>query len=273
LARRKQKHLVDAKLFLAILAILACIGIVLENPQTFLVLLAVVVAVIVIVQRVRRDQHTALRNSLLAKANAVVEHQTDALVRRRAQLVQKDAYGKWQTDKWEQEIESFITQHVLPPLTKEEQFILERERSDFARSLNERIEAATRDRPAFKAFSDTLTPSEFEFFCAGQLRLSGWDAHVTQQSRDQGVDVIAEKGNVRVVLQCKLYSGAVSNKAVQEVVAGKAHQQAHHAAVVTNNRYTSAAQQLASTNGVLLLHYSDLIKLDALLFQRTVSPR
>ena len=77
--------------------------------------------------------------------------------------------------------------------------------------------------------------------------------------------MIAQKDDIRVVLQCKLYSAPVGNKAVQEIVAGKAHEQAHHGDVVTNNRYTSAAEELASTNGVLLLHYSDLVKLEALL--------
>jgi restriction system protein len=57
----------------------------------------------------------------------------------------------------------------------------------------------------------------------------------------------------------------VGNQAVQEIAAGKAHEQAYWAAVVTNNRYTSAAEQLAATNGILLLHYSDLPNLDAIL--------
>jgi restriction system protein len=53
------------------------------------------------------------------------------------------------------------------------------------------------------------------------------------------------KNNVRVVLQCKLYGGPVGNKAVQEAAAGRAHERADFGIVVTNNRYTSAAEQLA----------------------------
>jgi len=34
---------------------------------------------------------------------------------------------------------------------------------------------------------------------------------------------------------------------------------------ITNNGYTSAAEELARTNGILLLHYSDLTNLDMLL--------
>jgi restriction system protein len=97
------------------------------------------------------------------------------------------------------------------------------------------------------------------------LKVAGWDAQVTIASRDQGVDVIAEKAGKRVVLQCKLYSGPVGNGAVQEIAAGRAHERADYAAVVTNSRYTAPAEQLASTNGILLLHYRDLSKLDELL--------
>src|ERR1700730_11505635 len=66
--------------------------------------------------------------------------------------------------------------------------------------------------------------------------------------RDQGVDVVAEKNGIRLVLQCKLYSRPVGNKAVQEAAAARAHEAADYGVVVSNNRYTQDAQQLASTN-------------------------
>jgi HJR/Mrr/RecB family endonuclease len=83
------------------------------------------------------------------------------------------------------------------------------------------------------------------------------------------VDVVAEKGGRRIVIQCKLYSQPVGNSAVQEVAAARAHERADYAAVVSNNTYTPAAKQLAASNGVLLLHHSDLQALDHLLPDRT----
>jgi restriction system protein len=68
-----------------------------------------------------------------------------------------------------------------------------------------------------------------------------------------------------LVFQCKLYSQPVGNKAVQEVVAARAHESAQFAAVVSNTRYTAQAQQLANTNRVALLHYGDLRNIDALI--------
>ena len=73
--------------------------------------------------------------------------------------------------------------------------------------------------------------------------------------------MIAEKDGIRAVLQCKLYSNPVGNKAVQEVNAGKIFEQAQIACVVTNSTYTKSARQLAQATGVLLLHHDDLPQL------------
>jgi len=62
-----------------------------------------------------------------------------------------------------------------------------------------------------------------------------------------------------------LYARPVGNKSVQEATAARAHEQADFGVVVSNNRYTDAAEQLAVTNGVVLLHYRDLQNLDNIL--------
>lgn len=105
---------------------------------------------------------------------------------------------------------------------------------------------------------ERLNPIQFEHYCAELLNSTGWNARVTQASGDQGVDVIAQHGNVKAVFQCKKYSQPVGNAAVQEIIAGKAFEQAHIAAVVSNATFTSSATQLASTTGVFLLHFSEL---------------
>lgn len=62
----------------------------------------------------------------------------------------------------------------------------------------------------------------FEYFCAEVLSLNGFsDVEVTQGSRDQGVDIIAYKDDIKYGIQCKCYSSDIGNKAVQEVYAGK----------------------------------------------------
>jgi restriction system protein len=117
-------------------------------------------------------------------------------------------------------------------------------------------------------FRDNMSPEEFEHYCAAVLRGAKWRAHVTPASGDQGVDIVAEKRGRRIVVQCKMYSKPVGNRAVQEVVAGVAHAEAERGVVVTTVGYTPAAAALAASNNVLLLHHAELHRIDRLLARR-----
>ena len=68
---------------------------------------------------------------------------------------------------------------------------------------------------------------------------------LTPGSGNQGADIIAEKDDRRVVIQCKFYNGAVGNKAVQGAYAAAAFQDAPYAVVVANSVFTKSARQLA----------------------------
>ncbi|MCT6856095.1 MAG: restriction endonuclease, partial [Bombella apis] len=66
---------------------------------------------------------------------------------------------------------------------------------------------------------------------------------------------------IHFVVQCKLYTRPVGNKAVQEIFTARQHRHAHYAAVVSNAGYTRSARQLAHATGVHLLHHSQLTTL------------
>lgn len=121
------------------------------------------------------------------------------------------------------------------------------------------------ERISLPQFDEKMTPAEFEHYCAEVLRACKWTARVTAISGDQGVDIVAEKRGVRIVLQCKKYAKPVGNRAVQEIVAGIAHEEAERGVVVTTSGYTRAAERLAASNNILLLHHDDLPRLDRLL--------
>lgn len=114
-------------------------------------------------------------------------------------------------------------------------------------------------------FHQDMSPEEFEHYCAAVLREMKWKARVTPASGDQGVDIVADKRRMRIVIQCKKYSKPVGNRAVQEIVAAIAHESAQRGVVVTTSDYTPAAEKLAASNEVLLLHHSDLRRIDRLL--------
>jgi restriction system protein len=200
------------------------------------------------------------------KIQKIIEKHKSALVRLKSQLVWQDAYGEPQFDKWISEQGNFVTKYIEPTLDKDERAIFDVAIGMIYADIDSAVDLATK-KYSFSKDVSQMTPWEFESFCADELRTSGWECRVTSQSHDQGVDVIAEQKGVRVVVQCKLYSKPVGNKAVQEAAVAKDFEDATHAAVVTNNRYTAAAEQLAHKNNVLLLHYLDLRELHTKIFQ------
>jgi hypothetical protein len=207
-----------------------------------------------------------------AKTNLIrlISQHLPALARKRAQLVRDDGYGKLIYDKWIKQIDYFVKEHITPVLSWDDTNIIVQKGFNIHQAVFAVVEQHQNDNPAFKAFYDDMTPDQFEAFCAEELCRGGWNARKTMQSRDQGVDVIAEKDGTRVVVQCKLYSRPVGNKAVQEVAAAKAHERADYGIVVSNHRYTQDAEQLAATNRILLLHYTDLRSLDSFIRTKSV---
>ncbi|MCR4707783.1 MAG: restriction endonuclease [Clostridiales bacterium] len=96
-----------------------------------------------------------------------------------------------------------------------------------------------------------LSGEEFEAYCARVLRSSGFrHVELTPAGGDQGVDILAVRGGESWAVQCKNYSGAVGNFAVQEVAAGQVYYGCDRAAVLCPGSFTRAARELAEANGV-----------------------
>jgi restriction system protein len=95
---------------------------------------------------------------------------------------------------------------------------------------------------------DEMSGVEFEEFVAAQLRTVGWSVTHTASTGDYGVDLIAKKAGTRMAVQCKRQAKAVGVAAVQQVVAGALHHRCNQTVVVTNQAFTKAARQLATTH-------------------------
>jgi hypothetical protein len=100
--------------------------------------------------------------------------------------------------------------------------------------------------------------TDFEHHVKAKLEKLGWSVRRSGRSGDQGADLIAQKDDCTVAVQCKFYSGAVGNKAVQEAHAGKGYHGTDSAAVVSTGAFTPAARQLARSLGVTLLDVANL---------------
>ena len=196
-------------------------------------------------------------STAVARALEIGRAHIKALSTTRRQSLVTDRYGIVDSKKWEMELKYFITNVVKEKLSWAERNALERGRP--YKKLKTALEAMLNEFDKTQPHLDpNATPTEYEGFCAQLLELAGWKTTLTKASGDQGADIIAEKSGRKLVVQCKLYSQPVGNKAVQEVSAAKHFVSADLAAVASNMGFTKAAKELATANGVLLLHHNEL---------------
>ncbi|MCI4675764.1 restriction endonuclease [Candidatus Mycolicibacterium alkanivorans] len=124
---------------------------------------------------------------------------------------------------------------------------------------NLRLEALYRS--SGQAAVDSMTGVEFEHYVAAVLRGRGYSVEFTRATGDFGVDLIATRNGVRTAVQCKRQARAVNGAAIQQVVAGAAVHDCTATMVVSNHRYTSAAQHLAEVHNCVLVDRTRLARL------------
>jgi restriction system protein len=108
---------------------------------------------------------------------------------------------------------------------------------------------------------DKMSGYEFEEYLYVLFKRLGYSVTRTKKSGDYGADLLLHKDLNRIVVQTKRHSKKVSTRAIQEVVAAKAHYKAQQCWVVTNNYFTTPAIQLANSNNVRLYDREQLAEL------------
>lgn len=98
-----------------------------------------------------------------------------------------------------------------------------------------------------------LTGIEFEEYMGQVLRDNGFrHVEVTEPCGDQGADILAVRNGKTYAIQCKNYTNAVGNAAVQEACAAAQYYGCDEAVVVCPGEFTIPAQELAEATGVIL---------------------
>ena len=194
-----------------------------------------------------------------SKLTDAIDRHLSVLARRRTQLLTHDAYGTPESEKWWKDVDRFLNTQLVVHLSDRER----RQATKLWPELKSAVDARAAQELAsnssvFSLPIEKMSPTDFEMYCAQRLRNAGWSAQTTKATGDQGADVIAEFRGAKAVLQCKLYSQPVGNKAVQEAFSGRTYYGAQFGAVVTNATFTPSARQLAASNGILLVHFSEL---------------
>jgi restriction system protein len=103
------------------------------------------------------------------------------------------------------------------------------------------------------ADGDNMDPYDFER-CGGRLlEQQGYGVRVMGKAGDLGVDIVAKTQGVKYAVQVKRYTKPVSQRAVSDAVAGKAHYGCNAAMVVTNSSFTEGAMTLARSTSCELI--------------------
>ncbi len=154
--------------------------------------------------------------------------------------------------------DKFETSDVLKGYVKCKQKLIEiyiklKSEKDYNNFINNILSDNKTDEEVYSIDDiDLMTGFEFESYVSQLFKRMGYKTIITQASGDQGIDVIAEKNGRKYGIQAKCYSGAVSNSAIQEVVAGVSYYKCDKAIVITNNNFTKSAIELARANSVVL---------------------
>lgn len=109
---------------------------------------------------------------------------------------------------------------------------------------------------------DKMDGYEFELFCCELLRKSGFkNFFQTRLSGDNGIDITAEKDDIKYGIQCKCYSEKLGNKCVQETYTGLAMYDCDIGAVLTNNYFSDSAIATARKTRIRLWDRDYLLKM------------
>ena len=121
----------------------------------------------------------------------------------------------------------------------------------YLRGLNEKEKRIR----ALKIYDiDNVNGTEFERYVSRLLEHQGFKIKLIGGSGDLGVDIIAQKNNLKYAVQVKRHTNPVSRHAVSDAVAGKHHYGCNAAMVVTNNHFTEGAKELAQSTGCELIN-------------------
>lgn len=201
----------------------------------------------------------AVERNALQKSRKIINKNKIDLARQRQKSIYTDNYGKENLNNWyNKEISYFIENHIYPILNQDE---LANRHLFLDHLFAEIDEKAKKQKLPKITFDKTMSGFEFEHFCEQLFLKTNWQVKKTKSGADQGIDLIIEKNHKKLGVQCKKYSRPVGNKAVQEVKAGISYYNLDGGMVLTNNKFTKSAIELANTNGIQLVHYLDIDKL------------
>lgn len=106
-----------------------------------------------------------------------------------------------------------------------------------------------------------VNPFQFEHICAEFLKDMGYSGIVvTKQSNDQGIDIIASKGEDKYAVQCKRWKGFVGSPEIQQFIGAMRNAHVEKGLYITTSSFSRNAEIMAQMNNIELIDKTQLIK-------------
>lgn len=222
-----------------------------------LISLLIFIGIFAVLRKIHNEKVGNQANSL---RTCIEQHLPELLLKHR-QLTFVGDYGTVDALKWQKEKKKFIDLVFVPRLGGKTSLAIS---DTYIHEIIDRaVEIAADNLGPSRRIEKDASGQDYEVFCATLLEDEGWQARLTSHSGDQGADIIANKSGIKLVVQCKYYTGQVGNDAVQQVAAARTFYEADIAVVMSNARYTRSARQLAKSLGVQLLHHDEVTMIGA----------
>lgn len=130
-----------------------------------------------------------------------------------------------------------------------------------SRDITNMIQEGKRDIASGIDFVDTLSGNEFELLISELYIAMGYSVKKTTQTRDGGIDIIAEKGNECFLIQCKRYTPKrkVSINAVRELNGViNVLKKANKGIIISSTGFTKPAENFATKSQIQLFDRRDV---------------
>ncbi|MGP9629207.1 restriction endonuclease [Halomonas sp. AOP42-C1-46] len=188
------------------------------------------------------------------------------------QLTKKDIYGFSNDELWHKERSKFIDNTLKEIGGVTNDHFKNCSRAITTSIINIHIEDLGLDPKE----QEPATPSrvtnhkkgvDYEQECIEIFNDNGWTTMPTPVTGDMGADIIAIKRGLKVVAQCKNWSGKTNTKAVQEINTAKHYYEADVALIISETDQTRQSIEISSKLNVLSIRKEDIPELEVLIIK------
>jgi restriction system protein len=108
---------------------------------------------------------------------------------------------------------------------------------------------------------ESLSPAQFEEWCADRLREQKFTVSVVGGQGDHGIDLLAERDGTRTAVQCKRWFGvrSVGEPQIRDLFGAMQHEGASSGLVLTTGHYSDAAVKWAQGKPIKLWGVNELL--------------